>query len=121
MNQEIAAWLDAVLEQEIPAAVAAFCLNLYDDGDDNWSIELVGAGRFDPNDPDWPCDEVTDFGTREDPLSWEETANWEKILETATAACADYLAHGSKADVLKSKAAVGIGFVDGEIQLLFEA
>lgn len=65
MYDKVSAWLDDVLKQNIPDDVEAFCFNLYDDGNSSWSMELVGTERFDENDFDWPCDEVTDFGTRE--------------------------------------------------------
>ena len=56
-------WLDSILEQPIPAEVAALNFNLYEEGGNNWSIELVGTESFDLEDEDWGYDEIFDFGT----------------------------------------------------------
>ena len=90
MLAKVAAWLDEVLEQSVPEEVVAFCFNLYEDGDNSWSMELVGTASFDEEDMDWACDEVTDFGTREVPFG-----------------------------VLKEKNGVGVGFVDGDIEIIY--
>lgn len=76
MYHKIETWLNDVLEHKappkIPPVIRAFCFNLYEDSNDGWSMELVGTESFDPDDEDWACDEITDFGTREEPLSWEK-------------------------------------------------
>lgn len=112
-------WLDEVLRREIPAATAAFCFNLYEDGDACWSMDLVGTGDFDPEDEDWGCDEITDLGTRGEPFSWKQEAEWAEVLESAAAALKQYLNCGRHADVLKAYRGVGVGFVDGNIEILY--
>lgn len=119
MYNEVANWLNDVLKQEIPEEVAAFCFNLYDDGDNAWSMELVGCERFDAEDEDWPCDEVTDFGTREGLLAWVKETQWEAVLAEICEVLKQYLEKGEYADVLKSKQGVGVGFVDGDIEIIF--
>ena len=117
MYNEFEAWLDAALEAGVPDGIAAYNFNLYEDDDNLWSIELIGASRFDEEDPDWACDEV--FTNREDPLSWSAETDWEEILETMTQYVEKYLAEGKYADVLKDTEAVGIGFVDGDITIVY--
>ena len=117
MYNEFEAWLDSALDTELSEDIAAFNFNLYEDGDDLWSIELIGASRFDAEDPDWACDEV--FTNREEPLSWSAETNWESVLETMTVYVEKYLEEGKYADVLKSYDAVGIGFVDGDITIVY--
>lgn len=112
-------WLDDILCQAIPDEVVAFNFNLYEDGGEKWSMELVGTDAYDPDDEDWRCEEVTDFGTREEPLSWTKATGWETVLEDAMNAVKQYLVQGQYADILKSKEAVGIGFVDGDGELLY--
>lgn len=112
-------WLDTVLKQNIPEEVKGFCLNLYDDGDSNWSMELVGTNRFDADDPDWPCDEVTDFGTRKGNFVWRKETGWDTVLEEMTGILKAYLENGEYAPVLKSRDGVGIGFVDGDVEILY--
>lgn len=119
MYNEVADWLNDVLKQEIPEEVAAFCFNLYDDGDSAWSMELVGCERFDAEDEDWPCDEVTDFGTREGLLEWNKETEWEAVFAEICEVLKQYLEKGEYADVLKSRQGVGVGFVDGDIEIIF--
>lgn len=119
MYDKVAAWLDDVLKQDIPDEVEAFCFNLYDDGDNNWSMELVGTERFDENDADWSCDEITDFGTREGLIAWNKASKWDVVLEEMSAILKRYLENGEYASLLKSKAGIGIGFVDGDVEILF--
>ena len=82
-------------------------------------MELVGTERFDADDEDWPCDEVTDFGTRENLFSWNKETAWNFVLEEMCTALRQYLECGEYANILKSKQGIGIGFVDGNIEILF--
>ncbi len=122
MFDEISEWLDDVLEDVsetgIPTEVISFGFNLYDDGDDNWSMELIGTSEFDADDEDWLCHEVTDFDTREDPFQWCQKATWEEILNDITRFLKRYLKSGKYADILKAKSGVGVGFVDGDVKIL---
>ena len=117
MYNEFEAWLDAALEADLPDDIAAFNFNLYEDGEYLWSIELIGASRFDAEDPDWACDEV--FTNREEPLSWSAETDLENVLETMTQYVEKYLIEGKYADLLKDSEAVGIGFVDGDIIIVY--
>lgn len=119
MYSRVSEWIDGVLSADIPAEVVAFCFNLYEESDDSWSMELVGAGRFDPDDQDWACDEITDFDSRKDMFNWQAACEWDEALESMTAVLKQYLEEGKYADVLKSKSGVGVGFVDGDIELLY--
>ncbi len=117
MYNEFEAWLDAALEADLPDDIAAFNFNLYEDGDNLWSIELIGAPSFDAENPDWACDEI--FTNREEPLSWSAETDWEEVLETMTQYVEKYLVEGKYADLLKESEAVGIGFVDGDITIVY--
>lgn len=121
MYNQIEEWLNNVLEQEIPPETAAFCFNLYEDGSSSWSMELVGTEDFDanPDNSDWACEEVTDFDTRDNPFSWEEDAEWDEVLEDVIVTLKQYLNNGLHADVLKAYAGVGVGFVDGDMEILY--
>lgn len=119
LYNDVAKWLKKILKREIPSDVAAFCFNLYEDDDNRWSMELIGAERFDADDEDWPCDEATDFGTREKLLKWKKKAEWDEMLEEMREVLEQYLENGKYAEVLKSKEGVGIGFVDGDVEVLF--
>ena len=119
MYHKIEAWLNDILGQKIPSEVRAFCFNLYDDWYEGWHIELVGTENFDVDDEDWACDEITDFGTREKPLSWKKEADWNEVLSEVSSALKQYLENGLYADILKSRAGVAVGFVDGNLEILY--
>ena len=120
MYREIETWLNVVLEQDIPSSLAAFGFNLYEDENNAWSMEIVGTESFDPENEDWICEEVTDFETRDDPFAWEQEAGWEEILEEVILVLKEYLENGLYADLLKSRCGVGVGFVDGDVEILYE-
>ena len=61
---------------------------------------------------------MTDFDTRDNPFRWEKEAEWEEILTDAINALKEYLQNGKHADTLKAKAGVGVGFVDGDLEIL---
>ena len=120
MFDEISKWLDNALNQEIPDKVVAFCFNLYEDGNNKWSMEFVGTDRFDVDDEEWGCDEVTDFGTRTNSYTWEESKKWNEILNEITSLLKDYLVSGTYSECLKEKCGIGVGFVDGDIEIIYQ-
>lgn len=114
----ISDWIDSILNTDIPDDVKAFCFNLYEEGNGSWSMELVGAGRFDPKDEDWPCDEVTDFGSSNNSYKWEMEVSWKEALAYVVKELKTYLKSGKYAELLKLKNGVGVGFVDGNIEII---
>lgn len=121
MNGEIACWIDNIFDtNDISYDVVALSFNLYDESDNNWSMELVGTGSFDPEDEDWACDEVTDFGSRENLYVWHMECEWEEAFGYMEKELKQYLILGKYAKLLKSKEAVGVGFVDGDMKILYK-
>ena len=118
MNNSVSNWIDKILDQEIPNTVVAFCFNLYEESDGSWAMELVGTERFDLEDEDWACNELTDFGSRECLYNWEMECEWDEALEYMVKELRQYLENGKYAELLKSKDGVGVGFVDGNIEIL---
>jgi len=114
----ISDWIDKVLDTDIPDDVVAFCFNLYEEGGETWSMELIGSSRFDSEDPDWPCDEITDFGSRKNLYEWEMDCSWEDVLTHVVNELKEYLENGKYAKLLKSRSGVGVGFVDGDLEIL---
>lgn len=117
-NTKISDWIDNILNTDIPDGVVAFCFNLYEEGNGSWSMELIGSSRFDIEDSDWPCDEITDFASRKNPYEWEMNCSWKKALAYVTNELKEYLSDGKYANLLKSRKGVGVGFVDGDIKIL---
>ena len=118
MYNEFTEWLDDILEKELPFDGVALNFNLYENVDNYWSIQLVTTESFDIEDDDWVCDEV--FTTGEDMYFWQQETGWEEILELAKQWMNQYLENGKYADDLKMYEAVGIGFVDGDIDILYQ-
>jgi len=118
MNKDISNWIDDVLNTDIPDGVVAFCFNLYDEGGETWSMELVGAERFELEDEDWPCYEITDFDSRNNLYEWSMDCNWEDALAYMVNELTEYLLNGKHSGLLKSSLGVGVGFVDGNLEIL---
>ena len=119
MYNKVSEWIDGVLSAHVPDEVVAFCFNLYENDECCWSMDLIGAAGFDPDDQDWACDEVTDFNSREPLFTWQAECEWDEALDTMVDILKKYLNEGKYADLLKSKNAVGIGFVDGDIKIIY--
>lgn len=114
MYEEFAKWLDAVLDENLPFEGAkGLCFNLYEEGDNEWSVQLVAAERFDMDDDDWACDEV--FSTGENLFIWNEEASWEDIQSEASGWVMEYINYGKYVKELQSFEGLGIGFIDGDI------
>lgn len=111
-------WLDTTLMVELSSEVKAIIFNLYEDEENKWSIELSGTSVFDENDDDWACCEV--FSTRDNPFVIELEGDWQTIEEIFTEWVNDYLGNGAYAGKLKKYEAVGMGFVDGDLTILFK-
>ena len=111
--KEFEKWVDSSLNTELPENVVAFCFNLYDDGNGQWSVELVGTSSFDKDDSDWACNEV--FDTRNNPLKWKSKESWKKVLSSVRSHLETYLKNGKHASLLRSQQGIGLGFVDGDL------
>ena len=114
-------WLDRVLVRKIPKETVAFHFNLYE-AEDAFHVQLIGAEEFSSDDPDWPCAET--FSTEEDVFELPHSAvgeEWEQGLEAAKAAVQQYLATGTRAATLRASQGVGVGFVDGDVHVVWEA
>ena len=111
-------WLDSVLGKDIPSDVVALIFNIYEDADKRWSIEVVGTSSLDENDDDWACDEITDFGTRERPFSWQEDTTWENVLPRVERLIEGYIESGKYSEKLRNLGAIAYGFVDGDLEIV---
>ena len=117
-------WLEKSLEAEISDEVKAFSFNLdesaYEDGYE-FGAELIGAERFDLNDEDWACDEIWEPIQRKIyiPISYSGET-WESCLVKMRNLVIKYLSSNkSTAQKLKSREGVGIGFVDGNLEVIW--
>ena len=113
------AWVDRLLSEFGSTPVVAYNFNLYEH-EDEFAIQLIGAGSFDPNDEDWACDET--FSSGEDLFYLPHTVfgdQWQAGLEVANSLVKNYLQHGKHASSMKASRGVGVGFVGGNIDLVY--
>ena len=122
--EEFAKWLDSLFENnDIPENAVAFNFNLYDEEEENiYGVQIIASERFDENDSDWACDEI--WSSEEDvfcvDISDEKHTDWKQALECITELVREYLETGRYKNILTDSKAVGIGFVDGELDILFK-
>lgn len=113
-------WLDKHLSKNLPDDIIAVNFNLYEGSNQTYDVQFVGCNRFDEEDDDWVCDEV--YTTEEDVFFIprpRDIAEWKQGLEFITELTEKYLREGKYMDKLKSYTAVCIGFVDGDIDVLY--
>lgn len=119
--EDFSKWLDGKLEQ-LPSDVVAANFNLYEGADQTYDIQLIGTDTFDNENEDWACEEI--FTTGENVFLLPRTHNisdWEDGLSFIIKMIEKYLENGRYANVLHGLQAVGVGFVDGDIELLHQA
>jgi hypothetical protein len=119
--EDFSKWLDKHLEQ-LPSDVVAVNFNLYEGSHQTYDIQLIGTEEFDEADEDWVC---TDFFTTGEDVFFiprnNDILDWQDGLSFITKIIEKYLNDGRFANKLKELQAVGIGFVDGDIDILFQA
>ena len=111
-------WLDEILSKKLPDDIKAINFNLYEDVDNKWSIELVGTSTFDENSSDWACSEI--YTTRETPYILVKKSDWKTIEKIFTSFLKNYLDVGKHSNVLKKYCGIGIGFVDGDLSIIYK-
>ena len=115
-------WIDRILKDGLPEDIAALSFNLYEGTKRTYDIQLIGSDEFDKDDSDWVSSEL--FTTGEDICCLPRTKDiekWEDGLAAIKGIIERYLAEGRYASVLKGYKALGIGFVDGDLELLYLA
>ena len=113
------AWVDRLLLEFGSTPVVAYNFNLYEH-EAEFAMQLVGTNSFHLTDEDWACDET--FSSGEDLFYLPHTVfgdQWQTGLETANSLVKNYLQHGKHAALMKSTRGVGVGFVNGNIDLVY--
>lgn len=115
-------WLDQILEQELPGLIKAYNFNLYEGSEGTYDIQIIGSDEFDEDDSDWAC---TNYFTSGENIFYikrtDEIEHWEHGLSYITKLVERYLSEGNYSTTLKNASAIGIGFVDGDIDIIFRA
>jgi len=118
-------WLDLVFSADVPDDVVAYSFNLFECADESngkFGIEFVGAGSFDPDNEDWACDQVWSPQQRAISIPIEYSGvSWEECLDNMKQLIQKLLDESSDiTGKLKRKAGIGLGFVDGDLELLWQ-
>lgn len=126
MNNEIyiafAKWLDSLLEIDMPKNTKAFNFNLYEEEDNTYGIQLIASDKFDENDHgEWACSET--WSSQEDVFyidhSDETDCKPEDGMAFISSLIKEYIRNGKYSGKLTNYQAIGIGFVDGDLKILF--
>lgn len=111
-------WIDTSLSVKISDEIKCFCFNIYEDADNAYSLELVGYTSFDKNDENWDTEEIVI--NRDHPLRWNTSVSPDGILAEIRYLIREYLPKGKYGSLLCSKEAILLGFVDGDVSIVFE-
>lgn len=116
---EFETWLDQVMPLDQSNDIVAYNFNLYEH-EDEFAIQLIGGRWFDIDDDDWACDEIFSSGENLFCISHElVSSDWEKGLKVTTYLVGEYLDSGKYSSILKDSLGVGVGFVGGNIELVY--
>ncbi len=118
-------WLLEGLSSNIPKSVKAFSFNLFEIAEDTgskFSIELIGTSEFTPNNEDWACEEVWEPNRRSLAIPIEFSGeNWKKCLNTMKENIIELIdSNETIAKVIKSREGVGLGFIDGDFEIIWK-
>lgn len=111
-------WIDTSLSVKLPDEINCFCFNIYEDADNAYSLELVGYTSFDKNDENWDTEEIVI--NRDHPLRWNTSVSPDGILTEIRYLIREHLPKGKYGSLLCSKEAILLGFVDGDVSIVFE-
>lgn len=118
-------WLDNLLENnDMPADTKAFNFNLYEEseGEYVYGVQIIASDRFDiDDDGDWACYEV--WSSEENifcvSAADEDDKSGQAFQKFISGIVVDYLENGKYKNILLNSKGIGIGFVDGEIDIIF--
>ncbi|MCT4618778.1 MAG: hypothetical protein N4A62_05255 [Marinisporobacter sp.] len=113
-------WLNQYLVLELPKEIKAFNFNLYEE-EEEYHVQLIGSETLPEEDDDWACDEIFTTGENIFIIANEQTGDtWEEGLRFIIELVKKYLVHGKFTEKLKSVGVVGVGFVDGDIEIVYQ-
>jgi len=120
LNKDFEIWIDDALAAVAVSDVAAFNFNIYEEVD-AFSVELIGASSFDEEDSDWACDDILDLNVQRFRVPRQAAGSeWRCALAKVHEWLVAYLASGGIGAVrLKESEAVAVGFVDGDLELVW--
>ena len=122
MYNMFAEWVDRQLEENtMPESTVSFYFALYNESDGSFGMQLIACDRFDEEDEDWACynvylDEDNIFRIKGDN---DEENEWENAYAFMKSLAVTYLEKGKHRDILLNTKGVGIGHVNGDLELIY--
>lgn len=116
--KELSKWINKYLN-DVPSNAIAINFNIYESEQDTYDIQLIATDVFDEDDEDWACEEI--FSTKEDLFTIhinEQIKHWEDALAYIKNMIEECLKCNGNIDYLKNMQGIGVGFVDGDIELI---
>lgn len=119
MGIDIAKWTDDILKRQSLKDIDGLCFLLHELGEHRYSLSIIGTSDFNSCDSSWRYNEITDFGTKENPLLFYSDKWWNPLLWDIETILVEY-AEEYGADKLKTRRGVSLGFDDGDLRCLYE-
>ncbi len=121
-EEDFKVWLTDSVRTAIPASVRAFSFNLceLDNDGSSFGVELIGSSEFDIEDGDWACNEVWAATPRmlEIPVAFS-SRSWEGCIAAVKRLVIAAIAADGAGKILQTREAVAVGFVDGDLDLVW--
>lgn len=114
--QDLAEWIDSSLNTNLSDDIKCFCFNIYDDGDNDYSIEIAGYAPFYMNGEELGTEQMVI--NRDSPFVWNTPKSPDEILSETKHLIGEYLRKGRYGSLLCSTEAVLAGFVDGDTHII---
>lgn len=115
-------WVHDAMPATSIEGLKAFCFNIFED-DTTFLVELIATATYDIEDElcDWACDEIWSSGDVMFILPHAEVGTaWEEVQETICIFVEDLIETECPAsDFLQKSQAVAVGFIDGDIELVW--
>ncbi len=117
-DSQLFAMLDYTLADGLPTDAVAFCVNISRvDCNSEWALDIITSDWFDPENPDWACEDLNaiDDGY----LEWQQVATWNEIHHQVCQSMKRYLTTGEYRSSLIGLQAGAVGFVDGDLEIIY--
>lgn len=122
MQEKFNLWLDnLLLSNPLQDNFMAINFNIYDINEDTYDVQLIASSIYDENDDDWACEEIYTSGEDCFFMQKDENMDHEIALETVMEMVGEYINCGKFASTLKSGIAICAGFVDGDIDCIWNS
>lgn len=119
--QPFSDWVSDVLV-EIPDETVAFVFNIYEE-DDAYLVDITGTTAFNTDNEIWTDEINWDSGEELFIIPKENfDGDWEDILDTVAEALEALIeVNNELSDTLCDSDAVAIGFIDGDLEIIWQA